>query len=52
MSLLACNAFVAFSPAQANCLTLDQINLSQLVFSVNDLCTLCYINTAFINHPR
>ena len=31
MNLLACNASVAFSPAQANCLSLGDINSSQLV---------------------
>jgi hypothetical protein len=31
MGLLACSAFVAFSPAQANCLSLGEINPSQLV---------------------
>jgi hypothetical protein len=31
MSLLACSASVAFSPAQANCLSLGEINSSQLV---------------------
>ena len=32
MSLLACSAFVGYSPAQANCLSLGEINSSQLVY--------------------
>ena len=31
MNLLACSAFIAFSAAQANCLSLGEINSSQLV---------------------
>jgi hypothetical protein len=31
MSLLACIAFIAFSPAHANCLSLGEINSPQLV---------------------
>jgi hypothetical protein len=31
MSVLAFNVFVAFSPTQANCLSLGEINSSQLV---------------------
>jgi hypothetical protein len=31
MRLLACSASIAFSPAQANCLSLGEINSSQLV---------------------
>jgi hypothetical protein len=33
MILLACSASVAFSPAQANCLSLGEINSSQLVYN-------------------
>ena len=32
MNLLACSASVAFSPAQANCLILCEIDSSQLVY--------------------
>ena len=41
MSLIACSASVAFSPAQANCLSLGETNSSQLV-----------INTFIYHYPK
>jgi hypothetical protein len=41
MRLLACSASVAFNPAQANCLSLGEINSSQLVVVVFMSLLLC-----------
>ena len=41
LNLLACSASVAFSPAQANCLSLGEINSSQLVAIYDDYINVC-----------
>ena len=46
MNLLACSASVAYSPAQANCLSLGEINSSQLVYLSHAQSKVYYLVTS------